>query len=331
MTDKDIVKNYSVNFQNYTPQCPIIIPSYKNRPGTILNNLSSLSNNKIILFIYDTDYINYKQYENNQIEIVQIHEQWRSIQKKRHWIQNYLANNRPEIENYLMIDDDINKAKISLIKDDGKITSKYIPLINALGILEDVHKKYSNTISGGSNTNTGILSGTLVRNTYFYRTYCINNKWVKNNPNCMFRDLENVAEDTVIWYDCYNNQQQYYAFDFLFFEYKDQKSGKYSSISSTPINIAKNMINGLRIMKINCQINWSKEWNCWSVRFIPKYNESLWPQLKEILDTNMPDWEDINKTFSNQTFITTFDLINKKVEPIVNKKAIVSTLTDFFM
>ncbi|MBO7527615.1 MAG: hypothetical protein J6T74_06975, partial [Clostridia bacterium] len=142
------ILHFSEHYTEYEPQCPIVIPSYQNREGTILSDLKALSNNKIMLFIYDTDYDLYKQYlVNPNVEIVTINETWRSIQKKRHWIQNYLANNRPEIENYIMIDDDIKKAKVACYKDCGSVTSKYIPIMNALGILEHLHKKYSNTVS----------------------------------------------------------------------------------------------------------------------------------------------------------------------------------------
>jgi len=330
MTELEQIKFYSEHYQDYLPKCPIVIPSYQNREGTILKDLKSLSDNKIMLFIYDTDYPKYKQYEDNQVEIVQIPEKWRSIQRKRHWIQVYLANNRPEIENYIMIDDDIRKAKVRCFKENGSVTSKYIPIKNAFGILEEVHKKYSNTISGGAGANTNILSDKLYKNTYFYQTFCFNNKWVKDHPQCMFRDLQNVSEDNVIWYDCWCNEQKYYSFEFLYFEFNTQRSKSYSSIASTSTNVMKNNINALRIIKQNCKVHWSNEWNCWGIRFVPNYYEKLWPQLKILLDENMPGWEDLTVTFDDKTYQKVFTRINNDFENILNKKASVSTISDFF-
>ena len=179
----DEITYLNEHYTEFEPKCPIVIPSYQNREGTILKDLKSLTNNKVILFIYDIDYDNYKQYlENPNVEIVTIKEKWRSIQRKRHWIQVYLANERPEIENYIMVDDDIRKAKLTCYKEDLSITSKYIPVKNALGILEHLHKKYSNTVSGGAGENTGILSGKVVhKNKYFYQVFCFNNKWLKDH------------------------------------------------------------------------------------------------------------------------------------------------------
>lgn len=331
------ILHYNQNFTQYEPQCPIVIPSYQNREGTILNNLSSLSNNKIMLFIYDTDYDLYKQYlVNPNVEIVTIKETWRSIQKKRHWIQSYLANNRPEIENYIMCDDDLRKARLTCYKDNGSVTSKYIPVINALGILEDLHKKYSNTVSGGAGVNTGILTGKVLnKNKYFYQVFCFNNKWLKDNPQCMFRDMQNVSEDNVLWFDCYNNNQPYYSFECLFFECNNQKIKTYNSIASTPLNRMKNLLNGLRIMKNYTKLHWSNEWEHWSGRFVPGFNLAkegqIWNNVKFILDNNIPGWEDISKDYTDKQFIQTFNELNVYLKPIYEKHKEESIIEDFFV
>ena len=303
---------YNEHYTEFEPQCPIVIPSYKHRDNTILNNLKSLSNNKIMLFIYDTDYELYKEHEDEQVEIVQIPEQWRSIQRKRHWIQTYLANNRPEIENYFMIDDDIKKAKVTCYKDSGSVTSKYIPIMNALGILEHLHKKYSNTVSGGASNSMGILNDKkLYNNTQpMYQLFLFNNKLMRDNPQCMFRDMQNVSEDNLIWYDLYNNNITYYSFSCLYFEFDNQRNKKYNSIASTSMNIKRNNINALRIMKNNCKLTWSSEWNCWGVRLTKSY-ETIYPNVKEILDKNMPNWEDLTVDYSDKVFNEVFEEIDK--------------------
>ena len=333
MTDE--ITYLNEHYTEFEPQCPIVIPSYQNREGTILKDLKSLTNNKVILFIYDIDYDNYKQYlENPNVEIVTIKEKWRSIQRKRHWIQVYLANNRPEIENYVMVDDDIRKAKLTCYKEDLSITSKYIPVKNALGILEHLHKKYSNTVSGGAGENTGILSGKVVhQNKYFYQVFCFNNKWLKEHPQCMFRDMQNVSEDNVLWYDCYNNNQPYYAFECLYFECNNQRVKTYNSIASTPINRIRNDINALRIMKHNTKLHWSKEWNCWAVRFVPGFTQTtkIWDDVKSILDTNLPNWADINNNYTEDEFTKTFNLLNNYLKPLFNEDKNVSILDNFFV
>lgn len=331
----DEITYLNEHYTEFEPKCPIVIPSYQNREGTILKDLKSLTNNKVILFIYDIDYDNYKQYlENPNVEIVTIKEKWRSIQRKRHWIQVYLANERPEIENYIMADDDIRKAKLTCYKEDLSITSKYIPIKNALGILEHLHKKYSNTVSGGAGENTGILSGKVVhKNKYFYQVFCFNNKWLKENPQCMFRDMQNVSEDNVLWYDCYNNNQPYYAFECLYFECNNQRVKTYNSIASTPINRIRNDINALRIMKHNTKLHWSKEWNCWAVRFVPGFVQTpiVWDNVKSILDTNLPNWGDINNNYTEDEFTKTFNLLSNYLKPLFNEDKNDSTLEDFFM
>ena len=331
----DEITYLNEHYTEFEPKCPIVIPSYQNREGTILKDLKSLTNNKVILFIYDIDYDNYKQYlENPNVEIVTIKEKWRSIQRKRHWIQVYLANNRPEIENYVMVDDDLKKAKLTCYKEDLSITSKYIPVKNALGILEYLHKKYSNNVSGGAGENTGILSGKVVhKNKYFYQVFCFNNKWLKEHPQCMFRDMQNVSEDNVLWYDCYNNNQPYYAFECLYFECNNQRVKTYNSIASTPINRIRNDINALRIMKHNTKLHWSKEWNCWAVRFVPGFVQTpiIWDKVKSILDSNLPNWEDINNNYTEDEFTKTFNLLSNYLKPLFNEDKNDSTLEEFFM
>ena len=331
----DEITYLNEHYTEFEPKCPIVIPSYQNREGTILKDLKSLTNNKVILFIYDIDYDNYKKYlENPNVEIVTIKEKWRSIQRKRHWIQVYLANERPEIENYIMVDDDIRKAKLTCYKEDLSITSKYIPVKNALGILEHLHKKYSNTVSGGAGENTGILSGKVVhQNKYFYQVFCFNNKWLKKHPQCMFRDMQNVSEDNVLWYDCYNNNQPYYAFECLYFECNNQRVKTYNSIASTPINRIRNDINALRIMKHNTKLHWSKEWNCWAVRFVPGFVQTpiIWDNVKSILDANLPNWADINNNYTEDEFTKTFNLLSNYLKPLFEEDKNDSTLEEFFM
>jgi hypothetical protein len=63
---------------------------------------------------------------------------------------------------------------------------------------------------------------------------------------------------------------------------------------------------------------------------VPNYYEKLWPKLKILLDENMPGWEDLTVTFDDKTYQKVFTRINNDFENILNKKASVSTISDFF-
>ena len=305
--DNEIVTHYGEHYLDYSPKCPIVIPSCGNRENTILDKLNTLSKNRIILFVYANEYKQYKKYESSKVEIVQIDSKWRSIQRKRNWIQNYLKYDYT-IDHYIMVDDDISRAKIRTFKENGKTTSMYIPIENALGILENAHMKYSNTISGGAGMNISILSPNLYNEKPFYQIFCISNKWVRENPNCMFRDLQNVSEDNVIFYDCWKNEQPYHSFEFLYFEC----NGKIPTIASSKINIMKNNINALRIMKENGNVHWSNSWKCWGIRLTKKINVN-WNLYKSILDKKMKNWENLENDYDDRIFRKTF----KEIEKIV--------------
>ena len=313
---REFIEDLYNRHKTFSPKCPIVIPSYMNRSFTILNNLKSLSDNKIILFIYDTDYNLYKQYENEQVEIVQIKEKWRSIQRKRHWIQVYLANERPEIENYIMLDDDLSKAKLRTFVGD-KQTSRYIPVKNALGVLENLHKKFCNTVSCTASTNLGLLGSNLYTDKPGYQVFCFNNEWVRNNPNCMFRDMQNVSEDNVIWYDCWKNDQPYCCFELLYFEFVNQRQSKYNSIASTPTNMVKNSINAIRIIKDSSKFAFSKEWaKSWFIKFSKKPNR-YWSDIKAIMDKLMPNWEDLTAQYSMNAYNAVYNEIDTLLRTVV--------------
>ena len=313
------IEDLNNSYKTFSPKCPLVIPSYQNRSGTVLKNLKSLSDNKIILFIYDTDYPLYKQYENEQVEIVQIKENWRSIQKKRHWIQDYMANKRTEIKTYIMLDDDIRKGKLRTTVD-GKKTSRYIPVKNTLGILEHLHTTYCNTVSCGAGTNLGLLGNHLYTDSPGYQVFCFNNDWVRKNPNCMFRDLQNVSEDNVLWFDCWKNDQPYCCFELIYFECASQRQKNYSSIASTPINIMKNNINAVRIIQNNCKLFFSKEWtSAWCIKYTKECID-YWGDIKTILDRNMPNWNDLSVTYSINVYTAVYDEIKTYLETVLYSK-----------
>lgn len=310
MTELEQIKFYSEHYQDYSPKCPIVIPSYKNRAGNIVQHLQDVSDNKIFVFVYKEDYENYKEYDcQPNVEFVKIDEKWRSIQKKRRYIQEFFVK-RPEIERYIMIDDDMKRGKIVTDKD----TTMYIPLKNALGLLEEYHLKFGyRTVSGPEFNSLAFAHTTKIsKQNPFYQCYLFENDWVIKHPECRFRDLQNVAEDVIIWFDCNKNQQPYNCFQPLYLETNSSNN----SIASSSLNLKKNQINALRIMKNECKIVISSSWNCW----IPGIGKPcvFYGDIKEILDKVLPNWSDINTQFTDEQFEVCF----AKIDGLVKEKLI---------
>ena len=46
-----------------SPNCPVVIPTYKNRPDNLVQHLDEISDNEIYVFCYKDDYKNYKHYD----------------------------------------------------------------------------------------------------------------------------------------------------------------------------------------------------------------------------------------------------------------------------
>ncbi len=310
MTELEQIKFYSEHYQDYLPKCPIVIPSYKNRAGNLVQHLQDVSDNKIFVFVYKEDYENYKEYDcQPNVEFVQINENWRSIQKKRRYIQEFFVK-RPEIERYVMIDDDMKRGKIVTDKD----TTMYIPLKNALGLLEEYHLKFGyRTVSGPEFNSLAFAHTTKIsKQNPFYQCYLFENDWVIKHPECRFRDLQNVAEDVIIWFDCNKNEQPYNCFQPLYLETNSSNN----SIASSSLNLKKNQINALRIMKNECKIVISSSWNCW----IPGIGKPcvFYQDIKEILDKCLPNWTDMNTQFTDEQFEVCF----AKIDGLVKEKLI---------
>ena len=132
------------------------------------------------------------------------------------------------------------------------------------------------------------------------------------HPECRFRDLQNVAEDVIIWFDCNKNGQHYNCFQPLYLETNSSNN----SIASSSLNLKKNQINALRIMKNECKIVISSSWNCW----IPGIGKPcvFYGDIKEILDKVLPNWSDINTQFTDEQFEVCF----AKIDGLVKEKLI---------
>ena len=300
-----------------TATCPIVIPSYRNRAGNLVQHLEQVSDNKIYVFVYEDDYDNYKEYDcKPNVEFVKLNVEWRSIQKKRRYIQDYFAE-RPDIERYIMIDDDVKGGRIN---NNGK--TENIDLKSALATLEGLHTKYgSSTVSGTEFNNLAFAHATkLVKQNPFYQVFLFENKWVIEHTECRFRDMENVAEDVVIWYDCIKNEQPFCCFQTLYFVTSDK-----NSIASSSVNLIKNQINALRIMKNECKIAISSSWGCW----IPGIGKPcpFYMDLKNVLDEELPQWENLERSFTVPQYKSCFSKIDHIVKEKLQKP--MSTLGEF--
>ena len=292
-----------------TAKCPIVIPSYKNRVGNIVQHLEQVSDNKIYVFVYADDYDNYKEYNCKQnVEFVKLNVSWRSIQKKRRYIQDYFAE-RPDIERYLMIDDDLRFGKIN---ENGKTIK--IDLKSALATLEELHIKYGvKTVSGPEGNNLAFAHATrIVKQNPFYQVFLFENKWVIEHPECRFRDMENVAEDLIIWYDCIKHNQPFYAFQTIWIDAYNM-----NSLASSSINLKKNQINALRIMKNECKISISNWWKSWCIGL--SYNCPFFIDIKEILDKNLPEWWNLDNNYSDKAFEICYNEIDHIVKDKLTK------------
>ena len=183
-----------------------------------------------------------------------------------------------------------------------------------MGLLEEYHLKFGyRTVSGPEFNSLAFAHATKIsKQNPFYQCYLFENDWVIKHPECRFRDLQNVAEDVIIWFDCNKNEQPYNCFQPLCLETNSSNN----SIASSSLNLKKNQINALRIMKNECKIVISSSWKCW----IPGIGKPcvFYGDIKEILDNVLPNWSDINTQFTDEQFEVCF----AKIDGLVKEKLI---------
>ena len=299
-----------------SPNCPVVIPTYKNRPDNLVQHLDEISDNEIYVFCYKDDYENYKQYDcKKNVTFVQLDVPWRSIQKKRRFIQEYFVK-KPEIKRYIMIDDDILQVRTQT--DNGKVVQK--PLNEGLAKLEELHIKYNDKTFSGPAANSMVMAHATkdYTNDWFIHVFIFENEWLINNPDCRFRDLQNVAEDVTVFYDSKINNFKYYRFEKIYFAENTRKNNV--SIASSRDNIIKNHINGLRVMKENCKLiihNFYTHlrdkfsWGFKNVEFNPYYAT----EIKPILEKYLPGFEDLNNEYPFEDVVQAYDEIAKTLVP----------------
>ena len=307
LSEEDIatLKYYGDNYKNISPKCPVLIPSYKNREDSRIRHLETVSDNKIMIFVWDWDYkeSGYDKIQGDNIEYVLVPKQdWRCVQRTRVWMCNYMKEHYPEIDHYLMIDDDVGDGRMTNYTDTrkpGNLTM-HVPLKNLLGILEDLHVNHSyHTVSafdlvGFALGNPGELSSSTARG---YQAFCIQNGL---QP---WRDVANCSEDNLIWYDFQKQGVKYNIFK----PFKIEFNTKIKTTISDELTQVRNWIYNIRVMKSACTIRPSGYgWVC-NVGFNLKKenNNPQWPLTKAMLDKYFTNWEDLdNELYMDKEILT---------------------------
>lgn len=257
MTDNELkILNYvKDNWKTMTPNIPIVIPSYKNRKGCIVQELNKLSDNDIYVFVYENDYTEsgYDKYDNQpNVHFIKIPSNvgWRCLQRKRYFIQKYFET-KPDIHDYIMVDDDICGGKMWTI-DGEKIK---VPLKNYLGVLAYAFCSVNDRSYGGP-AGTDQEFGhwdkkQFVYNSIFYQTFCISNDYVRNG-GVLFRDTDNICEDIILNYDLLNNGGKTSSFRWLLSEFGFKNAKQ--SVASYYEKTYRINIESIKIMKQQTKI-----------------------------------------------------------------------------
>ena len=286
------------NCKNESPICPIVIPSYKLRSHSWVRKLNEISDNDIYVFVYDDDYVKSgydKLKVNNNVHFVKIHETWRSIQKKRYFIQKYMLNLK-DVKYYIMIDDDIDIMKLTSTKP-GKYAPK-VPIKQALWVLSKVGEKYEN-----SDYIAIVTSRCDMRSVHFMREqkYATENRIASNvflfyNNGVYFRDTEKIAEDIIVWFDAFNNNKKWLSLNFLTM-YDSNAGSEKVSLTSNNSRFADLIYNSFKILKDKMYIKKTKmNGYLFSISFREKPNP-LYKDYLEIMNENISNEEKIDKIY----------------------------------
>ena len=286
------------NWKNESPICPIVIPSYKLRAHSWVRKLNEISDNDIYVFVYDDDYVKSgydKLKVNNNVHFVKIHANWRSIQKKRYFIQKYMLNLK-DVKYYIMIDDDIDIMKLTSTKP-GKYAPN-VPIKQALWVLSKVGEKYEN-----SDYIAIVTSRCDMRSVHFMREqkYATENRIASNvflfyNNGIYFRDTEKIAEDIIVWFDAFNNNKKWLSLNFLTM-YDSNAGSEKVSLTSNNSRFADLIYNSFKILKDKMYIKKTKmKGYLFSIGFRKKPNP-LYEDYLEIMNENISNEEKIDKIY----------------------------------
>lgn len=291
--EESAVLNYiKDNLNKLEPTIPVVIPSYKNRKDCIVKTLDKVSKNDIYVFVYENDYIEsgYDVFDNKpNVHFIKIKCDWRSIQKKRHFIQNYMLG-LENVHDYIMMDDDVVEGRVITI--DGK-GHNHTPLINYLGALEYAHKslgeKRTYSCGASSNIELGHWKDKKIfkkDNGQLFCVYAISNDFVRSSK-IMFKDVENINEDCVLSFDLFKAGYSRINFPWLRFLLIHEGAKGYSIASSNTKHYL-NVINTLSIFREHSKLIYNDKNKIWCCKADYNHINKHWLQLQPILDnTNL--------------------------------------------
>lgn len=291
--EESAVLNYiKDNLTKLEPTIPVVIPSYKNRKDCIVKTLDKVSKNDIYVFVYENDYIEsgYSVFDNKpNVHFIKIKGDWRSIQKKRNFIQNYMLG-LENVHDYIMMDDDVVEGRVITI--DG-ISHNHTPLINYLGALEYAHKSLGEKRTYSCGASSNIELGHWKDNKIFKKdngqlfcVYAISNDFVRTSK-IMFKDVEDINEDCVLSFDLFKAGYSRINFPWLRFLLIHEGAKGYSIASSNTKHYL-NVINTLSIFREHSKLIYNDKNKIWCCK--PDYNHinKHWLLLQPILDnTNL--------------------------------------------
>lgn len=294
MTNNELDTMYYIkdNLNSLEPTIPIVIPSYKNRRDCIVKTLDKVSKNDIYVFVYEKDYTEsgYDVFDNKpNVHFIKIKDDWRSIQKKRCFIQNYMLG-LENVHDYIMMDDDVVEGRVVTV--DG-ISHNHTPLINYLGALEYAHKSLgeNRTYSCGASSNIELGHWKDKKifkkdNGQLFCVYAISNDFVRSSK-IMFKDVENINEDCVLSFDLFKAGYSRINFPWLRFLLIHEGTKGYSIASSNTKHYL-NVINTLSIFREHSKLIYNDKNKIWCCKADYNHINKHWLQLQPILDnTNL--------------------------------------------
>lgn len=280
----ELMKYVQDNLETLKPTIPIVIPSYKNREGCLARRLKELSGCNVYVFVYADDYrdSHYDEVE-GYAKFVTIFKDWRSIQRKRHFINEYMLK-EPGVTDYILVDDDIECGEVWTL---DRVRHKDVPLRQFLGALQLAHQSLDEpTISTSAPNNMEF--GHFDFDTFnftrhqLHRIYVISNDFIRKS-GIMFRDQEDISEDVLITHDLQTNGYDTVSFPWLQAKWLSRYEGK-GSVASSIEKRERYTINTTRQLRDNTKfvLN-SKGW--FEIRYSKTANK-LWPVVQPIVDSN---------------------------------------------
>ena len=280
----ELMKYVQDNLETLKPTIPIVIPSYKNREGCLARRLKELFGCNVYVFVYADDYMDshYDEVE-GYAKFVTIFKDWRSIQRKRHFINEYMLK-ESGVTDYILVDDDIECGEVWTL---DRVRHKDVPLRQFLGALQLAHQSLDEptiSTSAPNNMEFGHFDFETFNFTrhQLHRIYVISNDFIRKS-GIMFRDQEDISEDVLITHDLQTNGYDTVSFPWLQAKWLSKYEGK-GSVASSIEKRERYTINTTRQLRDNTKfvLN-SKGW--FEIRYSKTANK-LWPVVQPIVDSN---------------------------------------------